>query len=185
MRTSLLAVVLGLSVCGQARAQWLPQAPEPQEPPPAVTVGAFLELGLQWGAASSAGVAEAGTAGIFADFTHHPWRPGLEVRGTKASVSGILTGPRLSYALRGGSFYVVGLFGPNYYVNNVQPQPSAPNQTMTSHGVTSEVAAGVEVMPPAHPFLGYRVEIATGVFSGVPDSHPTTLSVGVVVRIPR
>jgi opacity protein-like surface antigen len=173
MKTSLLAVVLASAVFSPAQAQRWPQAPEPQQAPPAVTVGAFLELGVQWGAESNGGSSGTGTVGMFADFMRHPWRPGLEVRGTtgSGSVSGTLTGPRLSYTARGGSFYVAGLFGPNYYGN--------------SHGVTSEFATGVEVMPPAHPFLGYRVEIATGVFSGVPDSHPTTLTVGVVLRIPR
>jgi hypothetical protein len=173
MRVSLLAVLLGLSIGGPARAQWLPQAPEPQQAPPAVTIGTFLELGLQWGAESNAASSTAGTVGMFADFTHHHWRPGIEARETRASdgVSGTLTGPRLSYTSGRGSLYLAGLFGPNYYVN--------------SHGVTSEVAAGVEVMSATHPFVGYRVEIATGVFTGVPDSRHTTLSLGVVLRIPR
>jgi hypothetical protein len=177
MRVTLLAVLLcTLAPMGRAQANDAPRAP--------VSFGAFEELGPEWGDQPN-GAGGIGTehAGIFAEFTRHAFRPGLELQGVggTSNVSGLLAGPRLSYTAGRCTLFGVGLFG----AAHLEHYQTSTGSNVVLHGLYSGVAVGFDLMSVRVPQVGFRQEISLGTFSGLAGSVPFSWSAGVVLRLPR
>jgi hypothetical protein len=195
MRKHWLTLILLLTAATSTHAQWPWPAPPPPPyypppPPPehdehALTLGLWDEFGVQGKLGPGIQPLGVETAGVYAELSKHRLRPALEVRGTfsENGVRGTLTGPRIAWKVDNILFYASGLFGPNLY--RAAYLPTQPKLTpVDHHGITSEAAAGFEFMGRYHPNWGFRMEVTSGRFTGMPQSYPLTLAGGVVLRIP-
>lgn len=122
------------------------------------------------------------TGGGYLQYTPHLFQPGLDLRlsGSESSVHGVLVGPRLALVPHGNfgviHLYTEALFGPNTFTS-IQNQ--IPFASVSHNGVTSEAALGLDLDFSQH--VRWRVvEGSFSNFSVIPNSHPTSISTGLV-----
>jgi hypothetical protein len=194
MRNLLLTLLLaftGTAAHAQYPPIWFPLPPprpayRTPPPPSNFTFGATLSLGLEnHDDHTQTDPVSVPLFGLFADFTHHAVRPGIDLRAEagRIAVRGLLVGPRVSYNYRTLHPYAAGLFGPNHYGDDSSILIGAPSTANDHHGVTAKLAVGID--SEISSYVCWRVvEYSLGNFNGIPNSHPQTFSTGIVFRIP-
>jgi len=164
--------------------------PRPFRPPSEpvrypVEIGEYVTVG---GAANSTpgtqGAYAAGTVGLYAQWNRYGLCPGLDLRiqGNSSQLHGYLVGPRVVYQPRGklNPFrpYAEALFG-----KNETPYNTA-NQTFSSiTGTTRAFAIGLDLHSDS-AFAWRVIEFTKGDFTGIPGSHPQTITTGIVLHLP-
>lgn len=108
-------------------------------------------------------------------------RPALEIRETGGLLIGTMGGARLGWRSGPAIVYGEALFGPTH-INTYGTASNAPLKQID--GVLSQAEFGVEILPPQHPNTGIRMAFDTGRFSALPGAHPSSFSVGFLLRVP-
>lgn len=153
-----------------------------QTSPGPTEVGLYLTLGRQHNTHTAGDPYNFSTGGGYLQYTPHRLQPGLDLRlsGSVSLVHGVLVGPRLALVPRGKfrivHLYTEALFGPNTFTS-VQDQ--IPFTSINHNGITTEAVLGLDL--DFSPHVRWRaIEASFSNFSGLPNSHPISLSTGFV-----
>ena len=150
-----------------------------------IEIGEYVTVGGASGnPPSSNSPYPAGTVGIYAQWNRYGLCPGLDLRiqGNSGQLHGYLVGPRVVYQPRGKlnpfRLYAEGLFGKNEIPYNTA------TQTFNSiTGTTRAFAIGLDLHADS-AFAWRVIEFTRGDFTGIPNSHPQTITTGIVLHLP-
>ena len=153
--------------------------------------GAFLSVGGESAHTPHFGHGTAiPLAGVFGEWQTPRVHPGLDLRceGGSSGVRGTLVGPRASMDVARGWIhpYAEALFGPNHAdidsSTAIVIAPGQPVPNANRDGVTIQGAVGLDMSLSQH--WRWRLEFTQSRFSGIPDSHPHAVTVGIVFHLP-
>jgi hypothetical protein len=170
-------------------------SPRPYNPPPdpkdaPVEIGGYATVGgtVDETPPPHSG-AVAGSAGIYAQWNRFGLCPGLDLRiqGNQNALHGYLVGPRVAFQPRGSlrpfRLYAEGLFGKNEISYSAPTDGVFTGPAIDRVGANRSIVFGLDLHTD-HAF-GWRViEFQKGDFTGLPGSHPQTITTGIVLHIP-
>lgn len=194
MRPLACLFILSLFLPQRSPAQFYP-APHPFQPPSdpvhyPIEIGEYVTVG---GASTAAPTIResyvVGAVGIYAQWNRYGLCPGLDLRiqGNSSQLHGYLVGPRVVYQPKGrmNPFrpYAEALFGKNETPYNTAT-PGILNPTFNSiTGTTRAFAIGLDLHSDS-AFAWRILEFTKGDFTGIPNSHPQTITTGIVLHLP-
>jgi hypothetical protein len=130
-----------------------------------------------------------GTVGIYAQWNRYGLCPGLDLRiqGNASQLHGYLVGPRVAYQPRGRQnplrLYAEALFGKNESPYNRAIVGVLDPAFNSYTGTTRAVAIGLDFHSDS-AFAWRVIEFTKGDFTGIPNSHPQTITTGIVLHLP-
>jgi hypothetical protein len=162
--------------------------PDPKDSP--VEIGGYATVGgtIDQTPPPHSG-AVVGSAGIYAQWNRFGLCPGLDLRiqGNQNDLHGYLVGPRVAFQPRGNlrplRLYAEGLFGKNE-ISNYAPSYAVFNgPAVDLVGVNRSIVFGLDLHTDSA--FGWRViEFSKGDFTGLPGSHPQTITTGIIIHFP-